>query len=56
MSEARPAAAGATRERRLPAVLVVDDEADLRELLSRYRSSLDKGRTDEHDVAQETDR
>ena len=34
MSEARPAAAGATRERRLPAVLVVDDEADLRELLS----------------------
>ncbi|MDH3705004.1 MAG: HAMP domain-containing protein [Acidimicrobiia bacterium] len=29
---------------------------DLRELLSRYRSSLDKGRTDEHEVTQETDR
>jgi two-component system response regulator PilR (NtrC family) len=34
MTEARFAAAAAAAERRLPAVLVVDDEADLRELLS----------------------
>jgi two-component system response regulator PilR (NtrC family) len=35
MSEARPAgSAEATHERRQPAVLVIDDEADLRELLS----------------------
>ena len=34
MSEQWPASAGGTQDRRLPAVLVVDDEADLRELLS----------------------
>ena len=34
MTEARFAAGDAVAERRLPAVLVVDDEADLRELLS----------------------